>query len=218
MKNTIKEEFYKGLNLWNQVDKTDPRFIKSVKNSGHSFSAIDSTSQFLQATKIFDGPYGTKWGLKDLDYTFETLADTKLLILKAKFFYPGGEFEINNSIKLAYMTNGYQNKPGYLKIDDEAFKKIETNTVSKALAKLGFNADVFMGKFEDNNYVQEINYAYADIPGKKIDTDKIIEIQAILKASKVGLDSLLNNYQVKHLGQLNEEQYIDIKNKLGVNK
>ena len=75
-----------------------------------------------------------------------------------------------------------------------------------------------MGKFEDNNYVQEINYAYADIPGKKIDTDKIIEIQAILKASKIGLDSLLNNYQVKHLGQLNEEQYIDIKNKLGVNK
>ena len=115
-------------------------------------------------------------------------------------------------------NNGYQNKPGYLKIDDEAFKKIETNTVSKALAKLGFNADVFMGKFEDNNYVQEINYAYADIPGKKIDTDKIIEIQAILKASKIGLDSLLNNYQVKHLGQLNEEQYIDIKNKLGVNK
>lgn len=197
---------------------TDPKHLKNVNSNGRNYSAIDSTYQFLQATEIFNGAYGSKWGLKDLDYTFKTLADTELLILKAKFFYPGGEFEINNSIKLAYMTNGYQNKPGYLKIDDEAFKKIETNTVSKALAKLGFNADVFMGKFEDNNYVQEINYAYADIPGKKIDTDKIIEIQAILKAQRVGLDSLLNNYQVKHLGQLNEEQYIDIKNKLGVNK
>ena len=169
MKNTIKEEFYKGLNLWNQVDKTDPRFIKSVKNSGHSFSAIDSTSQFLQATKIFDGPYGTKWGLKDLDYTFETLADTKLLILKAKFFYPGGEFEISNSIKLAYMT-GYKGKPGYLKIDDEAFTKIETSTVSKALAKLGFNSDVFMGNFEDNDHIQRI--IYHDVLDKKNDTDE----------------------------------------------
>lgn len=197
---------------------TDPKHLKNVNSNGRNYSAIDSTYQFLQATEIFNGAYGSKWGLKDLDYTFKTLADTELLILKAKFFYPGGEFELNNSIKLAYMTNGYQNKPGYLKIDDEAFKKIETNTVSKALAKLGFNADVFMGKFEDNNYVQEINYAYADIPGKKIDTDKIIEIQAILKASKIGLDSLLNNYQVKHLGQLNEEQYIDIKNKLGDKK
>ena len=42
--------------------------------------------------------------------------------------------------------------------------------------------------------------------------------KAILKAQRVGLDSLLNNYQVKHLGQLNEEQYIDIKNKLGDKK
>ncbi len=197
---------------------TDPKHLKNVSSNGRNYSAIDSTHQFLQATEIFNGPYGLKWGLKDLDYTFKTLADTELLILKAKFFYPGGEFELNNSIKLAYMTNGYQGKSGYLKIDDEAYKKIETNTVSKALAKLGFNADVFMGKFEDNNYVQEINYAYADIPGKKIDTEKIIEIQSILKAKRIGLDSLLNNYQVKHLGQLSEEQYIDIKEKLGAKK
>ena len=192
------------LKIWETP--TDPKHLKNVSSNGRNYSAIDSTYQFLQATEIFNGCYGSTWGLKDLDYTFKTLADTELLILKAKFFYPGGEFELNNSIKLAYMTNGYQNKPGYLKVDDEAYKK------------LGFNADVFMGKFEDNNYVQELNYAYADIPGKKIDTEKIIEIQAILKAQRVGLDSLLNNYQVKHLGQLNEEQYIDIKNKLGVNK
>ena len=204
------------LKIWETP--TDPKHLKNVSSNGRNYSAIDSTYQFLQATEIFNGCYGSTWGLKDLDYTFKTLADTELLILKAKFFYPGGEFELNNSIKLAYMTNGYQNKPGYLKVDDEAYKKIETNTISKALAKLGFNADVFMGKFEDNNYVQELNYAYADIPGKKIDTEKIIEIQAILKAQRVGLDSLLNNYQVKHLGQLNEEQYIDIKNKLGDKK
>ncbi len=204
------------LKIWET--STDPKHLKNVSSNGRNYSAIDSTYQFLQATEIFNGCYGSTWGLKDLDYTFKTLADTELLILKAKFFYPSGEFELNNSIKLAYMTNGYQNKPGYLKVDDEAYKKIETNTISKALAKLGFNADVFMGKFEDNNYVQELNYAYADIPGKKIDTEKIIEIQAILKAQRVGLDSLLNNYQVKHLGQLNEEQYIDIKNKLGDKK
>ncbi len=197
---------------------TDPKHLKNVNSNGRNYSAIDSTHQFLQATEIFNGPYGLKWGLKDLDYTFKSLADTELLILKAKFFYPGGEFEINNSIKLAYLTNGYQGKPGYLKIDEESFKKIETNTVSKALAKLGFNADVFMGKFEDNNYVQELNYAYADIPGKKIDSDKVREIQLLLKTNNINLSSLLQNYQVQHLGQLNETQYIDIKEKLGAKK
>ena len=197
---------------------TDPKHLENVNSNGRNYRAIDSTHQFLQATEIFNGPYGLKWGLKDLDYTFKSLADTELLILKAKFFYPGGEFELNNSIKLAYMTNGYQGKPGYLKIDEESFKKIETNTVSKALAKLGFNADVFMGKFEDNNYVQEMNYAYADIPGKKIDSDKVREIQLLLKTNNINLSSLLQNYQVQHLGQLNETQYIDIKEKLGAKK
>ena len=197
---------------------TDPKDLKNVNSNGRNFSAIDSTSQFLQATKIFDGAYGITWGLKDLEYTHKSLADTELLILKAIFFFPGGEFVLHNSIKLAYMTQGYQNKPGYLKVDDEAYKKIETNTISKALAKLGFNADVFLGKFEDNNYVQELNYAYADIPGKKIDSEKIRDIQQLLKATNTNLQSLLQNYQVQHLGQLTESQYLDIKSKLGSDK
>ncbi|MFY4808048.1 hypothetical protein ACOTVK_05740 [Aliarcobacter butzleri] len=204
------------LKIWDMP--TIPEQLKNVNSNGRNFSAIDSTSQFLQATKMFDGPYGITWGLKDLEYTYKSLSDTELLILKATFFFPGGEFVLHNSIKLAYMTQGYQNKPGYLKVDDEAYKKIETNTVSKALAKLGFNADVFMGKFEDNNYVQELNYAYADIPGKKIDSEKVIEIQKLLKTTNTNLQSLLQNYQVQHLAQLNETQYLDIKTKLGSDK
>jgi len=39
------------------------------------------------------------------------------------------------------------------KSDDDFAKKMETNTVSKALSKLGFSADVFLGKFDDNKYV-----------------------------------------------------------------
>ena len=35
-------------------------------------------------------------------------------------------------------------------------KKLETNTISKALSKLGFNADVFMGQFDDGDYVQSL--------------------------------------------------------------
>jgi uncharacterized protein YsxB (DUF464 family) len=197
---------------------TEPKDLKNVTSNGRNFSAIDSTSQFFQATKVFDGPYGTTWGLKDLEYTNKALTDTELLILKATFFFPGGEFILHNSIKLAYMTQGYQNKPGYLKVDDEAYKKIETNTISKALSKLGFNADVFLGRFEDNNYVQELNYAYADIPGKKIDSEKIRDLQQLLKTTNTNLGSLLQSYQVQHLGQLNETQYIDIKNKLGDKK
>lgn len=204
----------KNLTLWNKVNTTDPKYLKNVTNGGRNYSAIDAQSQYLNATEQF-GPYGNTWGLKSIEITYQAIGETTLVNLKAIFYYPGGEFETINSIKLAYMTNGYQGKPGYLKIDEEALKKLETNTVTKALSRLGFNADVFLGQFEDNNYVQELNYAYADIPGKKIDTEKVLEIQKILKTNNTDLGSLLQNYQVKHLAQLNEEQYIDIKQKLG---
>jgi uncharacterized protein YsxB (DUF464 family) len=207
----------KNLELWNKVDETDPKYKKEVTNSGRTYSSIDAQSQYLKATEQF-GPYGSKWGLKNMDVIHHTIGDTVLANIKAVFYYPGGEFETINSVKVAYKTNGYQGKEGYLKVDDEAYKKLETNTVTKALSRLGFNADVFLGMFEDNNYVQEMNYAYADIQGKKIDSEKIREIQALLKATNTNLASLLQNYQVNHLGHLNETQYLDIKQKLGGNK
>ncbi len=207
----------KNMELWNKVNSTDPKYLKKVSSGGRTFSAIDAQSQYEKATEQF-GSYGATWGLKEIEISEQTIGDTTLANMKAMFFYPGGAFQTINSIKVAYKTNGYQGKPGYLKVDDEAMKKLETNTVTKALSRLGFNADVFMGQFEDNNYVQEVNYAYADVQGKKIDTDKILDIQKLLKKTGTDLTSILQNYQVNHLGQLSEPQYTDIKQKLGGKK
>jgi len=40
--------------------------------------------------------------------------------------------------------------------DDEAFKKATSDGITKALSYLGFSADVFMGKWDDNKYVSEL--------------------------------------------------------------
>ena len=42
------------------------------------------------------------------------------------------------------------------KADEDFCKKLETNTISKALSKLGFSADVFMGKFENEDYLSNL--------------------------------------------------------------
>ena len=39
-------------------------------------------------------------------------------------------------------------------VDADFAKKIETDALTKALSKLGFNADVFMGLYDDHKYVQ----------------------------------------------------------------
>lgn len=138
-----------NLGLWSKVDKTDPAMTKQVNQRG-GFTSIDSTYQSRRATEQF-GPYGSGWGLEVSEFEFSMLEQTGMVIHKATFFYTlEGKrvtFPIHNAIKPMMGT-----KP-----DEDWAKKVETNTISKALSRLGFSADVFMGMFEDASYVQAAN-------------------------------------------------------------
>ena len=71
--------------------------------------------------------------------------DIGLLIFDASFKYPEGEFQVMNSKSI-------KTKWG---VDDEIYKKLYTDTLTKALSMLGFNADVFMNTFQDARYENE---------------------------------------------------------------
>ena len=40
------------------------------------------------------------------------------------------------------------------KIDDEYAKKSATDALTKGLSMIGFNSDIFLGKYDDNKYVE----------------------------------------------------------------
>lgn len=208
------ENINNNMELWDKVSTTNPKYIKDVNVSGRKYTSIDAQYQYLKATEQF-GSYGNKWGLKDIEITYQNIENTTLANIKAIFFYPTGTFQTINSIKVSYKTNGFKGKDGYIKIDDEALKKLETNTVTKALSRLGFNADVFLGEFEDNKYTQDINYSFNEFQGKKLDSKKVFEIKKLLDSKNINMGSLLENYKLSHLGQLNDKQYLDIKKQLG---
>ena len=130
---------YEGLGLWNAVEKSDQRFLKKVEFGKRSFTTIDAYYQLKKATEIF-GPYGKTWGLKNTHLEIVNVNDTPMAIYKGVFYYPAGEFEIWNAIKIN---------------DDEFAKKVETDTITKALSRLGFNADVFLGTYDNNRYKSE---------------------------------------------------------------
>ena len=145
-----------NLKLWNDTKTIDPKYTKSVEASGKQpYTNIDAYHLIETATKHF-GTYGAGFGFRDLSIDEVPLGDTVLLKLHGTFYYSGGEFPVFNALKLQYKTS-----KGYTKIDEDAYKKIITNTISKALSYLGFGADVYMGKFEDATYVQEIAQEFA---------------------------------------------------------
>lgn len=133
--------------LWDKVYKTDSKYTKK-QTHGARLTSVSPQYQAKLATEQF-GPYGKGWGLRNIKHDFETLGDKGVVLISALFFYILGgvrvEFEINNAWPFKFGE----------RVDPDFMKKAETNTISKALSKLGFNADVFMGDFDDPEYMQE---------------------------------------------------------------
>tara|TARA_R110000803_G_C11973757_1_gene319964 strand:- start:1520 stop:2116 length:597 start_codon:yes stop_codon:yes gene_type:complete len=142
-----------NMELWDRVCQTDPNHTKPANVGGNKITCIAPQYQIMNATNEF-GSYGSKWGFSsiDIDYTLMSLG---IIVFYGVFFHPKGSFPIINSCKL-YKDNAK------LKIDDDFAKKIETDALTKALSKLGFNADVFMGKFDDCRYVDEMVTIFAN--------------------------------------------------------
>ena len=148
--------------LWDSVEKTAPKFTKKVNQRG-GFTAIGAQYQVRKATEAF-GPFGIGWGVKE--ETFQRYEDTGLVLYQGTLWYKygedNGEVPIHSSIK--YHANS--------RVDDDFAKKVATDAMTKGLSKLGFNADVFMGLFDDNKYVstlkKEFNHSYNGA-SKKVD-------------------------------------------------
>lgn len=171
-----------NLKFWNEVEKTNPEFTSEATISGRKITSIDAYVQIKEATEKF-GKYGETWGLKDTSMDFKEIGETLLCIYKATFYAPNVEFPIYNSIKVSYRTSG---QSGYIKVDDEFTKKVETNTITKSLTRLGFNTDIFMGKFEDSRYVEEISQEFEEVKLNEY-ADKLRKTKSIEQLSKVYL-------------------------------
>lgn len=130
-----------NMELWNSVETTDTEFTRKVTQRG-GFTAICAQYQLKTATARW-GPFGKTWGLRDLEYGLIHDKEGEILeqTLMAIFWFPGGEFPISTDIRY---------RPG-----DDSRKKLRTDAITKSLSSLGFNADVFLGKFDDNKYVAE---------------------------------------------------------------
>lgn len=151
-----------NMKLWNQVCETDPRWTKLVTLGPRRFTAIDAQKQIKLATELW-GPYGGKWGVKDLDwgYVWGKEGEPPLSItLDAVFYYPLEWEQVSErtgeQIQMG-ATNSFQISSDMAwKVNGDCRKKLLTDLTTKALSKLGFNSDVFEGKFDDNQYVEEM--------------------------------------------------------------
>lgn len=176
----MSEEQLNGLHIWNEVSQPDVRHVKSfTRKGGFSGKAINGTYNHMQATKLF-GPMGIGWGVEIVEERWQEgglmlLKDTsnKLMldkdgrpfplgnsvvhVLRIKLWYVDPETGIRGEVYNYGQTEFvFQNSKGEVVTDEEAPKKSMTDAVAKALSNLGFNAEIHMGLWDDNKYLNRV--------------------------------------------------------------
>ena len=147
------------LRLWESVEKTDPKYTKQFsRQGGFSGTAINATYLIRKATALW-GPLGGKWGFTVEDEKYVPGGDmTVIHVVRIMFQHPEGRFP-------AYGQTTFvgKNKNGVF-TDEEAPKKSLTDAITKALSMLGFSADVHLGLYDDNKYVNDRKAEFGDKP------------------------------------------------------
>jgi hypothetical protein len=140
------------MRIWDSLCKTNPDYTRSVPSSyGKKITSIDPMYQIQCMTETF-GPVGLGWKY-NVKYTYQdSLVFAEVSIhycVHDNWFEYGPVCSVQNLFK----KNG--------NLDDEAPKKAMTDAMTKAFSHLGMSADVFLGKFDDSKYVQEVKKEFS---------------------------------------------------------
>ncbi|ENR1379238.1 hypothetical protein ACETT8_000538 [Yersinia enterocolitica] len=201
----LPKESQDNLSIWKSVQRTDPARTKrkdTTKNGKviRSVTSINPTYQTMRATEIF-GPFGSGWGVDIISEEFipgipfmESVLDSNNREIGRKPMRDGDGTILRTSnhtmrIELWYQHAGgrgrfpafghtkhiYQSTNGFI-CDDEVSKKSLTDATTKALAQLGFSADVFMGLFDDAEYTTDNNIEFG-IKNASTKADDVVRLR-----------------------------------------
>lgn len=189
----------KNLSLWNSVEKTDPKHTKKV-TFGRGFTAIDPYYQIKCATEQF-GAAGDGWGWEVVRVEeFREIASIGLLI---RLWHGSVDNYIEQWGQGSFYTDKDKTKP-----DHDVLKKATTDGLTKCLSYLGFNADVFTGKFDDNKYVQQMNSEFRQ--REKVNPDPINE--AKVKSAVVFFKARIDEDAPEETHQLIKDHFKTLSN------
>ena len=177
------------MHLWNAVSETDPNYTKHVGQRG-GFTAISANYQIMQATKQF-GPLGMGWGY----VTGEPIFHETLLFVPVTLWHG----DRANTFGPMLGCEEWKDKNG--RVDSDASKKATTDAITKLLSQLGFSADVFLGRYDDQKYVADLQAKYAAKP-ETITGEQLDELQLLFDHLNVPVAEFLKVGKIKRLSEL----------------
>ncbi|MDX3973248.1 hypothetical protein [Shinella sp.] len=155
--------------LWDKLGKTDPKHTKEfTRGGGFKGTAIKPMFSYRRLTEEF-GPCGTGWGVGEPSFQVVNGDNREILV----FCTVSGWYVLNDERRTVYGVGGDKivshikanekfKRPERWENDDEAFKKAFTDALTNAFKLVGVGADVHMGMFDDNKYVNAVDKEFRE--------------------------------------------------------
>ena len=138
--------------LWDRLGKTDPAHTKQFKRAGgFGGTSIKPMWSYRRMTEEF-GACGVGWGVNEPSFQVVQTPDETLVYCTVSIWHGKREnvvFGVGGDKAMVKFKSG-------ITTDDEAFKKAFTDATTNALKMIGVGADVHMGMFDDDKYVNEL--------------------------------------------------------------
>ena len=192
MATQLKPVVNDNMRVWNAVCRTDPDYTKKVNQRG-GFTAIAAQYQIMMATEQF-GPIGEGWGYSALPPIFQN----SMVIVPVKIWHGNRSNEFGPVYGCAEMFGKYP--------DHDAPKKATTDAITKGLSQLGFNADVFLGMYDDNKYIEAMRKEFAPA-SEKISDEQWLILTGLIEEVGANAGDVCKAYKAESLRDLTHQEF-----------
>lgn len=182
-----------NLKLWKSVETTPPEHVKPATVSGQNRTTVKAIFQKEKATEVF-GIQGIKWGVVVGSETYDRInlsnGEVMLQYTAVMFFnYEGDRGEIPIAAAIMESAVVKRGKPDqYMRVDNEAIKKVRTDAMTKGLSELGFNADIFKGYYDNPNYSEYASNVVGEVIQEQLEKETIDEAEEYAKWKVKAID------------------------------
>lgn len=149
-----------NLAIWERFADIDPKFTKPI--TGRDYGGTSPNPQYVIRclTELF-GPVGKGFGWNIAAEDFKEMGGTYLHWCRIRFWWKDEDgvhsVEEYGQTKAAYVTS-----KGTMRVDEDAPKKSLTDAIIKGASHIGVAANIFLGRWDDQKYVAEVNREFRE--------------------------------------------------------
>lgn len=146
-----------NLRVWDDLKDIDPQYTKPITGKPYKGTSPNPHYIVQRLTEQF-GPVGSGWGVRVVAEGFQPLGDEVLHWCRVEMWHT----ERTNTFEAYGQTKALAATKSGLRSDEDAPKKSFTDAMTKAASYVGAGASIFLGRYDDSKYVEQVNRGFRE--------------------------------------------------------